>query len=375
MCGSYGNGYTCLAGISILEVYFGSGNLEMDGEVPCDAPGATMEKPAERWKSCAPEGFSRYEISSLCRVRRVKDDKIMKLRVNCYGYGSYNLVDDTGTPGYPYAHILGMHIHTPNPSKKPSVDHKNRDKLDNDIDNNLLWATYTEQNMNRKVTPRKTRHVLQYTQDMILVAEWDSVTLAAKSTEGLTTVVIRKSILRQSICGGFRWKYPEIEVIPGEVWKIIPFPELQGKYLASSEGRIKRKDGKLYKGYVDEYVRVGFRINGTMRHYGIHRLAMAAFHGISDLEVNHKNGAKADNKLTNLEYVTSSQNAKHAHDTGLTTRTFKPVIQLDMDGKEIARYESFIAAGIAVHTVPSNISAVCTGRTKTAKGFKWKCVE
>lgn len=49
----------------------------------------------------------------------------------------------------------------------------------------------------------------------------------------------------------------------------------------------------------------------------VHRCVLAAFIGCDDRQVNHKNGIKSDNRLENLEYVTSSENVKHAYRTGL----------------------------------------------------------
>lgn len=53
----------------------------------------------------------------------------------------------------------------------------------------------------------------------------------------------------------------------------------------------------------------------------IHRLVWAAVRGpIPDgMEVNHRNGIKADNRLANLELATRAQNMQHAFDTGLTS--------------------------------------------------------
>ncbi len=54
----------------------------------------------------------------------------------------------------------------------------------------------------------------------------------------------------------------------------------------------------------------------------IHRLVCMQWLGNSDLSlwVNHKDGNKANNHLSNLEWTTISQNIVHAHDTGLIKR-------------------------------------------------------
>ena len=61
------------------------------------------------------------------------------------------------------------------------------------------------------------------------------------------------------------------------------------------------------------YLQVGLSCNNTRVRKYIHRLVAEAFLGPcpEGYEVNHKDRVKTNNRLTNLEYVTHSQNQKH----------------------------------------------------------------
>ena len=49
----------------------------------------------------------------------------------------------------------------------------------------------------------------------------------------------------------------------------------------------------------------------------VHRLVMQTFFGLDERQVNHKDGNKKNNNVSNLEYMTQSENQRHAISTGL----------------------------------------------------------
>lgn len=77
-----------------------------------------------------------------------------------------------------------------------------------------------------------------------------------------------------------------------------------GKYIKCS----KDKDGYKRSSLKDN--------NGLVKHKRIGRLMLETYMPTLDktLQANHKNGIRDDDRLSNLEWVTSSQNIKHSFD-------------------------------------------------------------
>ena len=104
-----------------------------------------------------------------------------------------------------------------------------------------------------------------------------------------------------------------------EAW--LPCPTDECCYEISNLGQVRRKNTRriLIGGRVGGYRYVGLHHRGKQRTARIHRLVLAAFIGPCPLgkEANHKDGNKANNETTNLEYLTRSENHQHALRLGL----------------------------------------------------------
>lgn len=112
-----------------------------------------------------------------------------------------------------------------------------------------------------------------------------------------------------------------------ETWK--PIPGYEGYYEASDQGRIRSVDRivgnakqRRARGCVraptviNGYEQVGLSVNGIYKDIKVHRAVALAFLPNPDNkpQVNHKNGIRNDNRLENLEWVTCSENHRHAFD-------------------------------------------------------------
>jgi len=117
-----------------------------------------------------------------------------------------------------------------------------------------------------------------------------------------------------------------------EEWRHIKGYE--GMYLISSLGRVKslprvkvRSNGRphtikerILKPALDSsgYLRVALSKDRKLTTLKIHRIVAEHFYTIEvNKEVNHIDGDKTNNSVENLEWVTRSENVKHAFDIGL----------------------------------------------------------
>ncbi len=99
-----------------------------------------------------------------------------------------------------------------------------------------------------------------------------------------------------------------------------PIKNFEKQYEVSSYGRISnyRKIMQTYE-INSGYLAIKFTLNGVRTSHLVHRLVAKAFldNPENKTEVNHIDGNKHNNHVSNLEWVSSSENKKHALATGL----------------------------------------------------------
>ena len=105
-------------------------------------------------------------------------------------------------------------------------------------------------------------------------------------------------------------------------WK--PVKDYEGIYEVSSDGQVRNaKTGDLRTEQINPvsgYRQLRLYKQDGGKNFTVHRLVASTFLGDSELQVNHISGDKSDNSVSNLEWVTPSQNIDHSLASGLASR-------------------------------------------------------
>lgn len=166
-------------------------------------------------------------------------------------------------------------------------------------------------------------------------------------------------------------------------------------YSVTDDGRIwSEKSQKWLKGVPTKvgYLIVTLYVEGKKHMKTIHRLVAEAFipnpEGLP--EVNHRDEDKANNVVSNLEWCSTKYNCNYgtrnervlakchtpearAKDRATKQRIYgKPVVQLTLDGKEVARFRCANEAARQTGFAQGSISKVCRGERRMCGSYRWE---
>ena len=143
---------------------------------------------------------------------------------------------------------------------------------------------------------------------------------------------------------------------------------LQGCIMKQTESKNKKRNED------QGYFVVNLRKNNTSKITLVHRLVAEAF--IPNPEnlptINHKDGNKHNNDVSNLEWSSYSYNNIHALQHSLRQPRGYKVLQVDLDGNIIQEFKSISEASRVTGIGRGVISQCANERIHTAGGYIWK---
>lgn len=162
------------------------------------------------------------------------------------------------------------------------------------------------------------------------------------------------------------------------MWADIP--EYEAIYEISDVGIVRNKKTQRIITAKDNgwgYLLIRLNKNGVRKGVAVHRLVAMAFipNPNGKPEVNHKDGNKLNNSVSNLEWVTRSENISHAwHVLGKRNITNNDnhskrrciCVELDKCFNSLAEGARFVNGHV------SGVHKACKGEQKTHKNFHWK---
>lgn len=258
-----------------------------------------IEKKIEIWVSLKQLGFSNYEVSSFAVIRNTHGH-LMKIRAHSDKYLTSDLLgDDKKYKKWRIHRLLALiFLENPEDTKAVTVDHKDRNILNNDL-SNLRWATPSQQGYNRGKYTVKSNPIMQYDRERNLVRRWESLKeiLAANPTfkkSSIGGVLLRD----RPTAYNYIWEFDKTDLV-NEIWRNHPTIE---HLSLSNKGRIKNsRYGFPARGYLQH----GFyRYCIDKKKYRAHVLvAQTFFDDYNDQPLYHKNGDTSDNSTDNLGYA------------------------------------------------------------------------
>lgn len=262
-----------------------------------------------------------YSINTEGKVKNLQTKKYLNGSIlHTYRYINFRA---NGINKSKAVHQLVASAFIPNPNNYTMVDHINGDRLDNHVEN-LRWVSAKENanNIHLDKTPSKPNYIEpEYTK----------------------------------------------EELDNEKW--IQY----GNYQVSNLGRVIGKHNKILKG---TYLDCGYiYYDLDHKNYLGHLLVWEVFNGKKPdkMVINHINGNKHDNRLSNLELITHKENMIKA---SIETNAwgFKEVGEFDDDGNMLRKFPNASEAARAIGILPSSMRNSIRRKGKCFNGLSYRYI-
>ena len=338
----------------------------------------------EIWKPI--DNYPNYNVSNLGNIKNIKTNKVLK--INCKdGYNNISLSQKENRKSFKVHRLVALAF-IENPENKSDVNHKDKNKLNNVV-SNLEWMTRKENNIHRCkdliITTNKNKPIYRIDKNTDEILEkYNSIEDAAlwafnneltKNTHNGRNAIGNCITGLSKISYGFKWILePYDESLEGEIWKQVP--NTIKPYWVSNLGRFKNSSGIILVN--SKLSPSGYNVVGIDSSvYRLHRIVALTFieNPENKEQVNHIDGNKTNNAVSNLEWVTNQENQIHKIKTGLGNNYTRKIGQYDLENNLIKEFKSIVSAAKELNIHKSNIRGILINSRKTAGGFIFKYLD
>ena len=342
----------------------------------------------ELWKPI--NNYGNYEVSNFGKVRNKNTKRILREYTKS-GYSIVGLSKNGIIKSFSIHRLVGL-LFIDNPDNKPEINHKDKNKNNNNI-NNLEWVTSKENNIHKCDEIRKNKKKIMNNQNIKInkfdmcnnfLKTYNSIIDAANDifiNNNLTNNInsIRNGISRvingkYKSSFGYRWEIVNQNNYNNEIWKEVIINNKNTNYYVSNLGRFKNYKGIImenYKPHYSGYIYV--RINKNK--YSLHYLVAITF--INNPEnkknINHIDGNKINNSSNNLEWCTIKENNIHKYKINLVNKYVRKIAQYDLENNKLKEFNSIKEAELELKI--NTIKKVLYKKQKTAGGYIFKYLE